>query len=78
LLPLGGVVLLMSSVRSCIVVPLVWRPILFIRNTGPYSKSDANVFMIVYVGLMDQSHGGVVRNVAPPIIMSPTPSFSVL
>jgi hypothetical protein len=39
LLPLGGMVLLTSSVGSCVVVPLVWRSVLFIRHTGPCSES---------------------------------------
>jgi hypothetical protein len=33
-LPSGGVVLLTPSIESCVVVPLVWRTILFVRHTG--------------------------------------------
>jgi hypothetical protein len=75
LLPLGGVDLQTSFVGSCVAVPLVRRSVLFIRHTGPCSESVADVFMIVRVGPTDQSHGTVVQNAAPPVVMSSTSSL---
>jgi hypothetical protein len=43
LLPLYGVVPLMSSVGSCAVIPLVWCFILSVRYTSPCSLLGASV-----------------------------------
>jgi hypothetical protein len=40
---LDGVVLLMSSVGSCAIVPLVWHSILSVRLTSPYSLLGVSV-----------------------------------
>jgi hypothetical protein len=64
--------------RVVVVVPLVWRHVLFIRHTGPCSESATDVFVIVCVGPADQSHGAVVRNMVCPVVMGPTSSFNVL
>jgi hypothetical protein len=58
-LPSGGVVLLTSSIESCVVVPLVWRTVLFVRHThtGPCSESAAHIFVVVRSG----SRGSVTQ-----------------
>jgi hypothetical protein len=49
-LPLGGIVLLTSSVESSIVVLLVWRAVSFAHHIDPCSESTADIFVIVCGG----------------------------
>lgn len=45
------------DIESCVVVPLVWRTVLFVRHTGPCSESAAHIFVVVRSG----SRGSVTQ-----------------
>jgi hypothetical protein len=71
LFPLDGVVLLTSSVGSCIAIPSTWRTVSFVRHTGPYSNSSVDIFVVVCGGSCGPSYGVVVPRAALPIVTSP-------